>query len=118
MLKLLEKLSIKLQPLRKLSYFLIAILVIVIVNNLLQVPSNNQQSGNPFAILSFVGCIWLLLFNLLLSIFNDIPSTDNQPSMFKRLKSRVQRYFYQLLAILFIGLTLVIVFLTIRILRV
>jgi len=118
MLEILEKLSGKLQPLRKLSYLLITALVIGIVIYLLKTPSYSHQSTNSFAILSFVCCIWLLLFNLLLSIFNNIPSTDNQVAMFKRLKIKIQRFFYHLLAILFIVLTLVIVFLTIRMLRI
>jgi len=118
MLELLEKLSTKLQPLRKLNYLLMVVLVIGIVVFLLQSPIHHQQSTNPYAILSFVGCIWLLLFNLLLSIFTNIPRADNQLSIFKRLTIRAQRYFYHLLAFLFVALTLVIVFLTIRMLRI
>jgi len=118
MLQRLEKLATKLQPLRKLSYLLIVLLVIGIITLLLQDPTNDQLSTNSYTVLSFVGCIWLLLFNLLLSIFTNIPSTGNQLSMFKRLQVKIQRCFYHILAILFIGLTLLIIFLTIRMLRI
>ncbi len=117
MLEILSKLSSKLQPLRKLTYLVMALLVGVIVTQLLQTPSA-MQSTNSYAMLSFVGIIWLLLFNILLSLFYNIPTVDeNSKGMFARVKIKVQRSLYHFLALLFIGLTLVIVFLTIRILR-
>ena len=117
MLEILGKLSKKLQPLRKLSYVLIAILVAGVATYLVQSGSNHQLS-NSYAILDFVVCIWLLLLNLLLSIFNDIPKLDMQGPKFKRLKVKIQRFLYQLFAVLFMGLTFVVIFLTIRLLRV
>jgi len=117
MLELLANLSKKLQPLRKLSYFLLTILVVGIVIYL-QLPTSSQQGSSSYAIFSFVACIWLLLFNLLLSIFDNVPRLDKQISKFKLLKIKIQRYMYQLLAVLFVGLTLVIIFLTVRMLRI
>jgi len=117
MLELFGKLSKKLQPLRRFSYFLVIILVVGIVIYLLQ-PTSHQQPSSSYAILSFVACIWLLLFNLLLSIFDNVPTVDTQAAKFKRLKIKIQRCIYQLLAVLFTGLTLIIIFLTIRMLRV
>jgi len=117
MLELLGKLSVKLQPLRKLSYILGAVFLSVIIFELLQ-PSS-LQLGNHYAILSFVGCIWLLLFNILISIFDNIPSAREKPlGVLTGIKIKLQRIFYQLLALLFLGSTLVIIFLTIRLLRV
>lgn len=118
MLQILTKLAEKLQPFRKFTYFVALLLVGVIVTQLLQTPSPTHPVY-PYAILSFVACIWLLLLNILLSIFHNIP-VDNAPSksMFFRLKIKVQRCFYHLLALLFLGLTLVIIFLSIRMLRV
>lgn len=118
MLEILSKISIKLQPFRKLSYLLAALLISVIVTQLLQTPSQTQ-STNPYAILSFVACIWLLLFNLLLALFYNIPRVDeNSKGMFVRIKIKMLRSLYHLLALLFIGLTLVIVFLSVRMLRI
>jgi len=119
MLELLGKLSVKLQPLRKLSYILGVIFLSVIIFEFLPVDSQQQQLDSPYAILSFIACIWLLLFNILISIFDNVPSANNKSlGVFARFKIKLQRTFYHLLALLFIGLTLVIIFLTVRILRI
>ncbi|PKG85727.1 hypothetical protein CXF85_02745 [Colwellia sp. 75C3] len=118
MLEILVKLSAKLQPLRKLTYLVMALLIGIIVTQLLETPSP-FPSKNSYAMLSFMGIIWLLLFNILLSLFHNIPTLDvGSKGIFKRVKIRVQRSCYHLLALIFIGLTLVIVFLTVRMLRV
>lgn len=118
MLELLGRLSVKLQPLRKLSYILGAIFVAVIITQLLQTPSPQQQLSNPYAALSFVACIWLLLFNILILTFKSIPIADKHSlGIIARFKNKLQRAFYHFLALLFIVLTLVIMFLTIRMLR-
>lgn len=117
MLEILEKLSTKLQPFRKLTYIVAALLVAVIVNQVQT--SLPTQSTNPNAMLSFVGLIWLLRFNILLSLFHNIPRDDEgSKGIFTRAKIKVQRSLYHFLALLFIGLTLVIVFLSIRMFRI
>ena len=117
MLDLLAKLATKLQPFRKLSYLLAVILVGIIFSQLQQTTS--QQPTSPYALLSFIACIWLLLFNILLSLFDNIPKINtDSPGIFIRIKLKVQRILYHFLALLFIGLTLVIVFLSLRVLRV
>jgi 4-hydroxybenzoate polyprenyltransferase len=118
MLELLAQLSKKLQPFRKLSVILAGLLIGVIVTQLLDTPLQ-QQSSNSLATLSFVGFIWLILFNLLLSLFYDVPSIDNDSNgLFSQIIIKVKRSFYHFMALLFIGLTLVIVFLSIRMFRV
>ena len=117
MLDLLAKLATKLQPFRKLSYLLAVILVGIIFSQLQQTTS--QQPTSPYALLSFITCIWLLLFNILLSLFDNIPKINtDSPGIFIRIKLKVQRSLYHILALLFIGLTIVIVFLSLRMLRV
>lgn len=118
MLEILEKLSSKLQPFRKLTYIVAALLVAIIVTQVLQA-SLPTQSTNPYAMLSFVGLIWLLLFNILLSLFHNIPRDDEgSKGIFIRAKIKVQRSLYHFLALLFIGLTLVIIFLSLRMFRI
>jgi len=118
MLEILAKLSVKLLPFRKLIYLAMIILVGIIITQLLQTPSQTQPS-NTFSIFSLVGLIWLLLFNILLSIFHNIPRIgDDSKSRLSRFKIKVKRCFYHFLALLFIGLTLVIVFLSVRMLRI
>ncbi|MCJ8296027.1 MAG: hypothetical protein MJK15_16615 [Colwellia sp.] len=117
MLDLLAKLATKLQPFRKLSYLLAVILVGIVFSQLQQITS--QQPTSPYALLSFIACIWLLLFNILLSLFDNIPKINtDSPGIFIRIKLKVQRSLYHVLALLFIALTLVIVFLSLRMLRV
>ena len=117
MLDLLAKLATKLQPFRKLSYLLAVILVGIIFSQLQQTTS--QQPTSPYALLSFIACIWLLLFNILLSLFDNIPKINtDSPGIFIRIKLKVQRSLYHVVALLFIALTLVIVFLSLRMLRV
>lgn len=117
MLEILAKLSGKLLPFRKLIYLAMIILVGVIITQLLQAPSPSKPS-NAVSILSLVGLIWLLLFNILLSTFYNIPRADDIESRLALVKIKVKRCFYHFLAILFIGLTLVIIFLSVRMLRI
>ena len=118
MLKLLGFLSIKLQPLRKISILLSVILLAIIVTQLLG-PSSYPKTNTTFELFSFVTLIWLLLFNLLLSLFQSIPSIDKERDrILARIKIKVQRSLYQLLAVFFVGLTLVIIFLSVRMLRI
>lgn len=117
MLEILAKLSGKLLPFRKLIYLAMIILVGVIITQLLQTPSPSKPS-NAVSILSLVGLIWLLLFNILLSTFYNIPRADDIESRLALVKIKVKRCFYHFLAILFIGLTLVIIFLSVRMLRI
>lgn len=118
MLALLSKMAIRLQPYRKLSYFLGFILIVFIISRLFQKPLLNQVSS-PYAILSFVGCIWLILFNLLLSLFDNVPCiNDNVDGVITRFKIRIQRGIYHFLSIIFVGLTTVILWLSFRLLRI
>ena len=118
MLEILAKLSGKLLPFRKLIYLAMIILVGVIITQLLQAPSPSKPS-NAVSILSLVGLIWLLLFNILLSTFHNIPRVDDDTkSRLTLFKIKVKRGVFHVLALLFVGLTLVIIFLSVRMLRI
>ena len=118
MLEILAKLSGKLLPFRKLIYLAMIILVGVIITQLLQAPSPSKPS-NTVSILSLVGLIWLLLFNILLSTFHNIPRVDDDTkSRLTLVKIKVKRGVFHVLALLFVGLTLVIIFLSVRMLRI
>jgi hypothetical protein len=118
MLEILAKLSGKLLPFRKLIYLAMIILVGVIITQLLQAPSPSKPS-NAVSILSLVGLIWLLLFNILLSTFHNIPRVDDDTkSRLTLVKIKVKRGVFHVLALLFVGLTLVIIFLSVRMLKI
>ena len=119
MLGLLSKLSVKLKPFRKLTHLLSVIFISVIIYQLFGVPSNQVHLNSPYAMLSFIACIWLLLINLLISMFANIPTANTRGiGMIARFKIKALRIFYRLLALLFITLTLVIIFLSVRLLRI
>jgi hypothetical protein len=118
MLEILVKIAEKLQPFRKLTYLLAALLVGIIITQLLTTPSS-AQSSNAFAMLSFIGVVWLILFNILLSLFHNIPVHNAESKrVFSTVKIKIQRSFYHFFALLFIGLTLLIIFLSIRMIRI
>jgi uncharacterized membrane protein len=118
MLEILVKIAEKLQPFRQLTYLLAALLVGIIITQLLTTPSS-AQSSSSFAMLSFIGVIWLILFNILLSLFHNIPAhNEESKGVFSCVKIKIQRIFYNLFALLFIGLTLMIVFLSIKMIRI
>jgi hypothetical protein len=118
-LEFLSRLSIKLHPLRKLSYVLGAIFLTVIISQLFQKPLQLHQADNSYTIFSFISCIWLLLFNILILIFKEIPTISKDTSgIISRFKNKIQRAFYHLVALLFVGLSLTIIILTIRLLRI
>lgn len=119
MLEILAKLAMWLKPFKKVIHLLVVTLVVLIVVQLKQSPSYDLRATNPLAIFSFLACIWLLLLNLLISLFENIPVKKTEKTgIFSRLKSKACRGVYQFIALLFIALTLTIIFLSIRLLRV
>lgn len=117
MLNLLEKLASKLQYFRKISLLLAFFLLLSIVIQLTLFPA--QPLTSDYTQMCFVCFIWLLLFNILLSVFYDIPNSCQADMIgFKRIKVKFQRFLYHLLAFLFICLTVVIMFLTVRFFRI
>ena len=118
MLETLVKLAEKLQPFRKLTYLLAAILVVIIVIQLLTTPSP-AQSSSSYGMLSFMGVIWILLLNILILLFHNIPDlNEGSKGFIAHVKVKIQRSFYHLFALLFMSLTLTIVFLSFRMLRI
>ena len=118
MLDVLSKLAVKLKPFQKLSYVLIVLLAVTIIFQLNQPSSLQVDKSNSYAFFSFLTCIWLLLFNLLIAMFDNIPLINNDnKGIISRIKNKVRRGFYHFLALLFVVLTLVIIFLSIRMLR-
>ncbi len=117
MLEILEKLANKLQPFRKVSFIAAVLLLSGIVIQLMLFPT--QQLVNSYTIIFFIAFIWFLLFHILLTIFHDIPSSGQaDSSVLERFKIKFQRFLYHFIAFLFICLTAVIVFLSVRLLRV
>jgi hypothetical protein len=117
MLEILVKLASKLQAFRKPSLILA---IFFLLGAFVQLVLFDAQYINPSnAMPCFVAFIWLLLINIMLSVFDSAPSINRENyGMFARFKIKFKRRVLHLSAFLFICLTLVIIFLTVRFLRV
>jgi len=121
-LVLFETIARKIKPYQKVSYFfaVIFITVFVIVQILpVQAAFIGFDVNNDYGKLGLLGCIWLLLFNMITTVFIDTPKiTTKSDSVFTRFKLKVKRFFYFLLAVFFLVLTIIILYLSMRLLRV
>lgn len=74
-------------------------------------PFSPQQE--QFLLPCLVLVLWLLLAYIMTNVFSQIPEQVNkQQGLIKRIKLRIQRFFYWLLVIVFISLTLAVLVLT------
>jgi len=103
---------------RKFIYILCLLLVVQIFYQLIILPASSQAQYS-FANTSLLIIVWLLLLNLMISIFGNAPTkTISSLSFFARFKAKVKQWIYVFLSFVFIGMTLVVVFLSFRMLRV
>jgi len=121
-LTLFEGVAGKMKPYQKFSYLLVVSILLI-----LAIPFifPNQAEFLHFDIsgangrLGLLATIWLLFLNIIVSLFIDIPKKgDVESTLFLRCKLKMKRFFYFLLAIFFVLLTLVILVLSIRLIRV
>ena len=72
-----------------------------------------------YLIPSVVALIWTLLLYILLATFPNVPAApDKSRNLFFRIRLRVVRLFYHILAVLFLLFTIAVVILSLRILNV
>lgn len=117
MIALFNKVAIKLQAFRKLIY-IIALLVMVNIIYRLVFASQAVTLDNSVTMLNLLCLAWLALLNFMLHAFL-ISNTENQPkrTLLTRLKDKLNQWFEYFLAALFIGLSLTVIFLSIRMLK-
>ena len=122
MLVLFESVAKKIKPYQKISYFIAVVFIIFLAVPVIfpiQAESVGLDFTDGYGKLGLLSCIWLLLLNIVTSIFINIPKAATESdSFFMRIKLKVKRFFYFILALLLIVLTLVILVLSIRLLRV
>jgi len=121
-LTLFEVAAVKIKPFQKMSYFLAVIFITLLIVPLI-VPTQAEFIGfaisDDYGKFALLGCIWLLLFNLVTNVFINIPiQATESDSTFRRIKLKLARFLYFILAMFFVVLTLTILFLSIRLLRV
>ena len=116
MLNALHKLSLLLAPLRT-AWLLIAIVSLAALAFMLVSGFNTSREGYLLPCLAL--SLWSLLAYIIASTFVQLPEPVNdKQGFFTRLKLKLQRGLYWLLAILFIGLTATTVLFTLRLLNI
>ena len=102
MLNLLSKTALVLQPLQKFILFFAALLVALIIFTLVKQDSF-YSLDNHWLKISFLLFMWVVLMNLLILVFNRVPSTFNVNQRFFGVKYKITRFFYHTLAWLFMA---------------
>lgn len=118
MITFLVKISLVLKPYYRLTYLLAILLIANIVYQLFfsVMPSATESHE---IMLSLLALTWLALVNLMIQVFTRIPVTaKNKVSFFVRIKNTLHRGLYYLLSLVFIGISIAVILLSFRMLRV
>ncbi len=110
---LLNKLSNKLFPFRRIFYLLTVCLAVFIIYNLVT-PTTDLQ--NDTLIIWLIAFIWLLLFNVMLQVFKK-PDIATPTTWLQKLKFKMAGIVQKLLLIIFSALTIIIIYLTFKLLN-
>jgi hypothetical protein len=102
-----------LQPLQKLILFFAVLLVALILFTLVEQDSF-YSLDNHWLKISFLVMIWLALMNLLILVFNKVPSTFDVNQRSSVIKYNITRFFYHTLAWLFMAAAGTLVILSFR----
>jgi hypothetical protein len=113
MLNLLSRAALMLQPLQKLILFFAALLVALILFTLVE-PDSFYSLDNHWLKIIFLLFIWVVLMNLLIVVFNKVPSTFNVNQRLSGVKYKITRFFYHTLAWLFMAAAGTLVILSFR----
>jgi hypothetical protein len=112
----LQKFAIRLQTgrlwLLLLSGFLFLVLLYIVV-------TSTTPSGDRFLVPALIALLWSLSGYAFILNFRSVPRWDNGAGgFFKRLKLRLLRFWYWVLAAMFFGTTLALLLISIRLIRV
>jgi hypothetical protein len=93
------------------GFFFVALLYIVI--------TSNTHRGDLFLVPAIIGLLWSLSGYAFILNFRSVPCwSEEARGLFKRLKLRLLRFWYWLLASLFLATTLALLLISIRLIRV
>jgi uncharacterized membrane protein len=112
----LQKFATRMQPIRLplllLSGFFLVVLLYLIV-------TSTTHSGDLFLVPAIIGLLWSLSGYAFILNFRSVPRwSEGARGFFKRLKLRLLRFWYWLLAALFLGTTLALLLISLRLIRV
>lgn len=114
MISLLVKLSTVLKPFHKFTY-LLALLIIANLAYQLLFSSLPAHPNNKELMFSLLALIWLMLINLMLQVFTQMPESKKKAeSIFARIKNKLHQLLYYLLFLLFMFLTIVLIILSFK----
>jgi hypothetical protein len=114
----IAKIALRLQPYRKFFYLIAALLMGNIGYRLLYFSSINQFNDSV-TMLNLLALVWLALLNLMLNIFTyPQQSVKVNTNLFQRFKNKLNQWLEYLLAIILLLLTVAVILLSIKMIRV
>lgn len=118
MITYLVKIALLLKPFHKVTYLLAMILVAHLTYQLaFSVTLGAEESSN--LMLSLLALAWLALVNLMIQVFSQVPVVLQRKSSFlTRIKNRFHRGIYYFLSLVFVAISIAVIFLSIKMLRV
>lgn len=118
MITCLVKIALALKPFHKFTYLLAILLVAHIAYHLaFSITSSGEESSN--LMLSLLALAWLALVNLMIQIFSQVPVVLKSKSSFlARIKNRFHQGICYFLSLVFIALSIVVILLSFKMLRV
>jgi uncharacterized membrane protein len=118
MITFLVNVAMTLKPFYKFTYLLAIVLVVSIVYQLFFAVTPSVAESNSI-MLSLLALVWLALINLMVQIFSRVPAAlRNNSAILARIKNTIHRSLYYLLSLLFITITIAVILLSLRMLRV
>lgn len=118
MVTFLVKISLALKPFNKFIY-LLAILFIINIGYQLVFSAVPSVAESNKIMVNFLALAWLLLINLMIQVFSRLPvASQSKTSFLARIKNKLHRGIYYLLSLVFIVISIAVILLSFRMLRV
>jgi hypothetical protein len=118
MISYLIKISSVLRPLHKFTYLLAIVLIANIAYQLVfsVIPSVAQSNE---LMLNFLALAWLLLVNLMIEVFSRVPVVlQSKTTLLARIKNKFHRGLFYALSLIFIVISIAVILLSLRMLRI
>lgn len=118
MITFLVKISLALKPFNKFIYLLAIVLIVNIAYQLVFSVMPSVAQSNEL-MLNFLALAWLLLVNLMIQVFSRVPVVlQSKTSFLVRMKNKLHRGLYYVLSLIFIIISIAVVLLSFRMLRI
>jgi hypothetical protein len=113
----LIKAAVALKPIKKFTYLLAIILFANISYQLMFAALPSEMESNELR-LNFLALIWIILLNLMIQIYSRMSITiQRRRSSLAKIKDKIHRGFYFLFSFLFIIITMAVIIVSFKILR-